>query len=315
MHTPDPASDYTIIYLPPESTEWAGLLAQFTLDVAARDGRHFAAWAGERFSRVTARNHGVAALADGRMLGVVFFEFIDDSIEITFPWTALPDRALARDMTLAALRAIREQWPDIRDIRVERQLLPQGLDTGAVEDAGFECHWRKRMGLELDNWSEPLRVPRDYRLTPWNIRDLDAAARVVYAANWDTLDARLYASFFGNSPRDCRHGLLSILAGKYGPIHPQATLCAFMDSELVGVNLIISNSSALASVVELTVAPAHHGKGLGRALMVGSLRELKEDRCERVELAVTDSNAIAIRLYHSLGFSEVGAFAVCILPA
>jgi len=304
----------TIIYLPPESEQWAGLLAQFTLEVAARDGRHFAAWAGERFSRMTAREHGAVALEDGRMLGVIFFEVTDRSIDITFPWLALPDRELASDLILASLRVIGEQWPAVSDIRIERQLLPESPDIVAVTDAGFECHWRRRMSLELNTWSEPLRSPAGYRLAPWNIRELDAAAEIVHAANRDTLDARLYASFFGSKSLDCRHGLLSILAGKYGSIHPRATLCAFKGTELVGLNLIISNSATQASIIEISVAPAHQQRGLGRALMIGSLRALKDDNCERAELAVTESNFSAIRLYESLGFNEVGQFAVCVLP-
>lgn len=314
MHNLDPPDEYTIIYLPPESPEWAGLLAQFTLNVAARDGRHFAAWAGERLSRVIARDYGLAALEDGRLLGMVFLEYVDKAVEITFPWLAQPDRQVATDLLRAALQEAREQWPEATNIRIERQLLPTEPEVDAAADAGFACHWRKRMGLELDHWSEPLRVPAGYRLAPWNIRELDAAAQVVYAANRDTLDARLYASFFGNSPEDCRRGLLSILAGKYGPIHPQATLCAFTGKELVGLNLVISNSQSMASIIEISVAPAHQGKGLGRALMVGSLLALKEERYERAELAVTEGNAVATRLYDSLGFIEEGKFAVCILP-
>ena len=313
MHDLGSASEYTIIYLPPESPEWAGLLAQFTLNVVARDGRHFAAWAGERLSRVTARDHGLAALADGRLLGMVFLEYLDDAVEITFPWLAGPDPEVAAGLLRAAVQEAHEQWPGVRNIRVERQLLPTEPEVDAAAGAGFACHWRKRMGLELDHWSEPQRVPAGYRLAPWNIRELDAAARVVYAANRDTLDARLYASFFGTSAQDCRHGLLAILAGKYGPVHPQATLCAFAGQELVGLNLVISNSQSLASVIEISVAPAHQGKGLGRALMIGSLLALKEERYERAELAVTEGNA-AICLYHSLGFIEEGKFAVCVLP-
>jgi len=311
MSTPDAC---TIIYLLPESVEWAGLLAQFTLDVSARDGRQFAVWAGERFSRAAARNHGVVALEDGRLLGVLFFEVTDDTIDLIFPWTVRPDRALARELTLAALRVAGSQWPAVSDIRVERQLLPDSPEIDAVIAAGFECHWRMRMNLELNTWAEPPRVPAGYRLAPWNIRELDAAAEVVFAANRDMLDARLYASFFGNGPRVCRRGLLSILAGKYGSIHPQATLCAFMGKELAGLNLVISNSTAQASIIEISVTPAHQARGLGRALMIGSLRALKDDCCERVELAVTESNLTAIHLYETIGFCEVGRFAVCVLP-
>lgn len=312
MPTQEP---YTIIYLPPESPEWSGLLAQFTMAVAAREGRPYASWAGERLSRTSSRCHGVAALADGHLLGLTFFEEVDDALEITFPWTTVPDREVARDLTAAALQVIREEWPSIANIRVERQLLPDRMEIEAVEGAGFECYWRKRMSLELDHWDEPLLIPPGYRLAPWNIRQLDAAAGIVCEANRDTLDARLYASFFGKTARDCRHGLLGILAGKFGPIHPLATICAFQGQKLVGVNLVIAGDSEVASVIEISIDPAYQGKGLGRALMVASMLVLKDDRFARAELAVTAANIAAYKLYQSLGFEDVGEFAVCVLPA
>jgi ribosomal protein S18 acetylase RimI-like enzyme len=71
----------------------------------------------------------------------------------------------------------------------------------------------------------------------------------------------------------------------------------------------------LASIIEISVAPEHQGKGLGRALMVASLHEMREERIARVELAVTAVNTPALRLYQSLGFEEVGEFAICVLPA
>ncbi len=307
------APDYSIIHLPPESAEWTGLLAQFTLAVAAREGRGFAAWAAERFTRASSRGHGVAALADGHLLGVLFFELSEGSVELMFPWLAAPHAALAHDLVLAARQVAASLWPDEHDLRVERQLLPETPEIAPLEAAGFSCHWRKRMQLELDAWMAPLRLPHGYRLGPWNIRELDAAARVVFEANAGTLDARLYASFFGTSPADCRQGLLAILAGRYGPLAPQATLCAFAGQALAGINLVIRNDAELASIIEISVAPAHQRQGLGRALMIASQRVLKEERVARVELAVTVENTRALALYRSLGYCDIGQFAVCVL--
>ncbi len=60
--------------------------------------------------------------------------------------------------------------------------------------------------------------------------------------------------------------------------------------------------------------PTEQGKGLGRALMVRSLAELKHEHYERVELAVTRQNTSALALYESLGFQEIDEFPVCIWP-
>lgn len=314
MATPESTAEYDIYHLPPESPEWAGLLAQFTLALTARDGRAYAGWAAERFTRAYTRHHGLAALADGRLLGVIFLEPDGATVEITFPWTIARVPALARDLVDAAVSVIRDEWPDSHDLRFERQLLPDPPDVEAVTAAGFECHWRKRMSLELDNFTEPLLLASGYRLATWNIRDLDAAARVIFDANAGSLDARLYAAFFGASAAECRRGLLAILAGRYGPVHQQATLCAFEGNTLAGVNFVIGGEGEIASVIELSVDPAHRRRGLGRALMVGSLRVLRDERFARVELAVTAENS-ALRLYKSLGFLDVGQFAVCVLPA
>ncbi len=311
MYATMPSVPYTIIHLPANSGEWAGLLAQFTLQIAAAEGRTSAAWASERFTRAMAKNDGVVALANGRLRGVLFFQAVDRTIELTFPWVHPPNEALACELAAAALRVIRDTYPDADDLRAERQLMLGTPRHHSLEAVGFDCYWRRRLLLELNTWSAPLSVPTGYRLAHWNIRELDAAARVVYRANAGTLDARLYASFFGTSPCECRTGLLAILAGSYGPLHHQATLCALHGDRLVGVNLVIGEGAKPATIIEISVDPDHQRRGVARALMVQSLTILKQDWVETVDLAVTVGNP-ALELYESLGFSPYGDFPVCI---
>jgi ribosomal protein S18 acetylase RimI-like enzyme len=242
----------------------------------------------------------------------LFFEITDAAVELTFPWTTAVRAELTHDLAAAALRVIRAQWPAIRDIRMERQLLPDPVDIDALTAAGLECHWRARMLLELRPWSATPRVPDGYRLAPWDIRELDAAAKVIHLANRGALDTRLYHAFFGGSAEECRRGLLSLLAGRYGPLHPRATRLAFHGGEVVGVNIVITTDTDVAGIIELSVTPAHQGRGVGRALLIDSLQTLQADRYERAELAVTAANVGAVRLYESLGFSVSGRFAVCI---
>ncbi len=310
----DLAQEYTILYLPASSMEWAGILAQFTMHYAGKEGRAYATWAAERLLRGTRRGDGLVALTDGALAGIMLYELEDNTADITFPWTTRPSATLAAALAEATVKVIQEEYADVRYIRVERQLIPGEANDLGMREAGFICHWRQRMSLELYRWRSASEEPSGYRIARWALADLDAAGRVVFLANEGTLDALLYAPFFGDSPEQCRKGLLSILAGRYGAIHPKATLSAFYNDQLVGVNLVIDEGGGLASVVEISVDPAHQGKGLGRALMVRSLRALQHENMERVELAVTRENSRACQLYESLGFTISGDFPVCVWP-
>jgi len=304
---------YTLHYLPPNSELWGGLLPQFILRVAVVENVAFANWAGERLTRATRKNAAMLALADGVLLGFVLFEIEEGVAEVTFPWCRENDGDLATALLTASLQVIQED-PTVRDIRAERQLLPDNQDTSSLVAAGFSCHWRRRMGLELPYWSTEPQVPPGYHLARWNILYLDAAVATVCAANAGTLDSKLYYTFFGDSFAECRKGVLSILAGRYGSLNHAATLCAFAGQELVGVNLVIGGENESASIIEISVSPLHQGKGIGRALMIAALRELKQQYVTRVELAVTVANTRALHLYESLGFTAYNDFPVCVWP-
>ncbi|HEY3377063.1 MAG TPA: GNAT family N-acetyltransferase [Armatimonadota bacterium] len=316
MTTSPPSDAYTIIHLPPCSTEWAGIIAQFALQVAARDGRSYAAWASERLIRATEAGEGLVALsADGALLGLMIVEVVEQSAEMTLPWVVGGDQQLVCALADAMRQILRERHPTLRFLRVERQLLPGDAHTEGLQRSGFTCEWRSRMRLELREWGGEAALPEGYRLVPWHIRYLDAAAGVVFRANEGTLDAQLYAPFFGESPAQCRRGLLAILVGKFGPLNLQATCCAMVGETLVGVNILIDEGSELSSVVEISVDPAHQRQGVGRALMAQSLTTLRAAHVATVELAVTQANARAVQLYTTLGFTEAGRFPVCIWPA
>lgn len=304
-----------MLHLPPGDAQWPGVLVQFAILVAKHEGRAYAAWAVDRLSRAMDKSHALIAQRNGQLVGVMLFEMLRGYAELTFPWLVDRDAALADALVDATLRCVRQERPDVRGCRVERHLLPGvSPDLSALMRAGFVCHERRRMTLSLLSWvPESLPVPGGYQLVPWNIRYLDRTADTIYRANEGTLDAVLYAPFFGDSPVQCRAGLLGILAGQYGPIHPTASLVACHGKEVAGINLILREHEHLASVVEISVDPAHQGKGLGRLLMTRSLSVLVEDQFDQVELAVTAANTRAIKLYDALGFTDVGAFMVCVL--
>jgi ribosomal-protein-alanine N-acetyltransferase len=58
-------------------------------------------------------------------------------------------------------------------------------------------------------------------------------------------------------------------------------------------------------ILNLGVAPAHRGRGVGRALVEQMLAALRSHGARVVYLEVRESNVVARRLYESLGFAEV----------
>ncbi len=77
------------------------------------------------------------------------------------------------------------------------------------------------------------------------------------------------------------------------------------DGELVGF-LVVSRYVDAWHVMNLAVAPASRGAGLGAALMERLFELTAEDGNRGYTLEVRVSNAAAIRLYERLGFSAKG---------
>ena len=88
---------------------------------------------------------------------------------------------------------------------------------------------------------------------------------------------------------------------------PQAEVrIARWDGEPAGFALFFHNYSTVAGrrglyLEDLFVRPAFRGRGIGKALVIGLAREAVARGCARMEWAVLDWNAPAIRFYESLG--------------
>ena len=61
-----------------------------------------------------------------------------------------------------------------------------------------------------------------------------------------------------------------------------------------------------AKLVGMYVAPEHHGRGIGRALVDALLAQAREDGIELIVLTVTEGNARASTLYERCGFRSFG---------
>ncbi len=69
---------------------------------------------------------------------------------------------------------------------------------------------------------------------------------------------------------------------------------------------ILSVAAGESHLLNICIDPAHHGKGLGRELLDHIIEVARSQGAEMMFLEVRPTNIAAIRLYESVGFSEVG---------
>lgn len=79
------------------------------------------------------------------------------------------------------------------------------------------------------------------------------------------------------------------------------------DEEIIGHAIVLLNQAvAEAHLLNLTVAPAEQGNGVGRQAMEFLLCWLPTQGIEQLLLEVRPSNTAACRLYQALGFEKIG---------
>ena len=86
-------------------------------------------------------------------------------------------------------------------------------------------------------------------------------------------------------------------------------ICRVDEAESGGIRgyAILMPAADEAELLNIGVAAAQQRKGLGRAMLSEMLNVARDRNMKRVFLEVRSSNAAAIALYRSVGFSEVGA--------
>lgn len=88
-------------------------------------------------------------------------------------------------------------------------------------------------------------------------------------------------------------------------IHGDRILVLDDGEGLLGYILFVNTTDGYVSwIMSLAVIPHQQGHGLGRRLMVEALRRLRTESVRQVRLTVEPTNAAAIMLYRSLGFSS-----------
>ena len=169
---------------------------------------------------------------------------------------------------------------------------------------GLTYFKRFRMEIDLVGGDFAARLPRGYRLVAWDESLIETHADVKFASFRSEIDSNVFPCL--GDLVGC-HRLMHEISQKDGFL-PSATWLVVRDvpgkptPDACGTIQGIRDNVGFGAVQNLGVAPEHRGLGLGRALMLRSLKGFQQSGLSRAFLEVTAQNDSAIRLYQSIGF-------------
>lgn len=221
-----------------------------------------------------------------------------------------------QDQASVAEACVRAKLLDGRVVELAQFHPGEGYRKG-LRKMGLQEHFRQKMALGLDQPlpSEPPLLP-EANFEPLQAEHAEIISEISCAAHALSRDLEGYPDF-ATPPR--RAALeRAIFSGLFGQVLGRASLLLRYAGEPVGACLVVGLSGwgyeRVAWVLDMTVRPDFHGKGLGRAMLIRSLRGMVEESVPIAGLAVTQTNRHAVRLYEKTGFKTVEQFYEYIWP-
>jgi ribosomal protein S18 acetylase RimI-like enzyme len=156
--------------------------------------------------------------------------------------------------------------------------------------------------IDLQQAADPAALRQaGYELIGWDDRYMERVAYLFYGANRDTLDALIYPQF--RSLDETERLVQAVCDGGAGALVTEASGIVLHRGATCGAIMVVRQKPDEGCVVMVAVAPAHQGRGLGRALLARALSSAKQVGIRLVELTVTEENEPAVALYRRLGFA------------
>ncbi|MFY9557626.1 MAG: GNAT family N-acetyltransferase [Blastocatellia bacterium] len=261
---------------------------------------------------------GFVALSNNATVGFAYY-VIEGSrcsigdIYVSRPWRGMGiDRQMALAIFTRLDRAGRLQ-------RIESQCVGVGNHEADAlfQTRGFERLERHYMLLELDNAAPRGKESADddvelsgISLRKWQPNDFDNAARVIHRSYSGTHDSNINSQY--RTEQGCSE-LLTILTDHIwcGNFLSSMSRVALLSSGAAAGVLIASRvSKGVGHLGQISVHPAHQGRGIGRRMIESSLSEFRRRGYKAATLAVTGANTKAFHLYQSCGFHVIHTFPV-----
>jgi ribosomal protein S18 acetylase RimI-like enzyme len=253
---------------------------------------------------------GFVLASDAKILGYSYFLISHLKGVIGALYASPPHGQQAADSilsrTIESLKAIR----NVR--RIEAQILPlHGLNLDPIfASHGFQYFLRHYLELHLPirEWPEP---KPSGAIVSWHSSHLLPAAGVAYRSYRNGVDALICADY--GSEANCAAYLRSLVDNPGCGVFLPGSSFVGLDSRGSPCGFILASriSSTAAMIPQISIHPAHQGKGLGSALIQRALSSLQSAGFQMVRLTVTAQNRRAFEWYQRLGFKirrDFGAY-------
>jgi ribosomal protein S18 acetylase RimI-like enzyme len=194
-------------------------------------------------------------------------------------------------------------------VRIEAQLMPFGRSLDRILSGfGFRLFPRQFM-LQKPGEIAAEELRTGLRLERWQERHMSACADLIHLTYANHIDGEINDQYRSRAGASRFLQNIVVLPG-CGQFEARASfaLRELASDQLIGVVLTSMVASGIGHTTQLCVLPGHQGHGLGRQLMLASMRALRDIKSSELSLTVTSSNAGAVQLYESLGFQTKKSF-------
>ena len=182
--------------------------------------------------------------------------------------------------------------------------LPTEIAGKVFAERGFQRCSRPAMVRRTGPpWPPVPPLPPDVRLRPIDPEDRARAERVSALAFRDGLSRLWFED--GDPFRSSAATFRLLEKGEWGRWRREASWVYERSGQVLGVGLVTHAPHRCPLLLSLSVLPEEQGHGIGRALLVETLRSLHAKGEKELELNVVRENASAFALYTSLGFEVV----------
>ena len=266
--------------------------------------------------RDVARQHqlsGFVAMSGDAVIGFAYYVIEGSRCSIGDIYVSKQWRGTGLDREMAIV--ILETLDNSRRLRrIESQYVGAGNDEADAlfRERGFERLERSYMLVSLgaDDHRGRRTVSPDISIRHWRPSDFGQAARVVHRSYRGKHDSLINSQY--KTVQGCAE-LMTILTDHFwcGDFLPDVSLVAVRSSgALAGVLIASRVSSGVGHLGQISVHPAHQGRGIGRRMIETALSDLRRKGYKSVTLAVTTANTNAHHLYESCGFRTIHTFPV-----
>ncbi|MHA3963690.1 MAG: GNAT family N-acetyltransferase [Candidatus Thorarchaeota archaeon SMTZ1-45] len=184
-------------------------------------------------------------------------------------------------------------------------------------EIGFVKYDRAHMTLDknaIEELDEPI-LPAGMSFEVYSRSNRNEISELIFRGNDGSVDQDVFPDFFG-SLENCMKMVEDIEGDRYGEYKDGSSWILRFDCVIIGACFMTCMDGATGYIPDIVIEPEHRGKGLGRALLIHSMKRQIESNTTicKTDLDVTFSNT-ARYLYESLGFSTVEEYAMYTLKS